>query len=86
MFARLSVPQRQQPRVRDLEAKRALRPRRVERAFRSALKLLELPASAEVNLMSVPHRGVTTESTYFVTANVCEKRSLFQVEKIARVS
>ena len=26
---------------------------------------------------------MTTESTYFVTANVLEKRSLFQVEKIA---
>ncbi len=35
--------------------------------------------------MSVPHRGVTTESTYFVTANVSERRSLFQVEKIARL-
>jgi len=28
---------------------------------------------------------VTTESTYFVTGNVLEKRSLFQVEKIARL-
>ena len=35
--------------------------------------------------MTIPHRGVTTESTYFVTANVFEKRSLFQVEKIARL-
>lgn len=33
--------------------------------------------------MTIPHRGATTESTYFVTANVLEKRSLFQVEKIA---
>ncbi len=35
--------------------------------------------------MSIPHRGTTTESTYFVTANVSERRSLFQVEKIARL-
>ena len=34
--------------------------------------------------MGIPHRGTTTESTYFVTANVLQKRSLFQVEKIAR--
>ncbi len=33
--------------------------------------------------MTIPHRGATTESTYFVTANVAQKRSLFQVEKIA---
>ena len=35
--------------------------------------------------MGIPHRGRTTESTYFITANVLEKRSLFQVEKIARL-
>ena len=35
--------------------------------------------------MGIPHRGTTTESTYFVTANVSQKRSLFQVEKIARL-
>ena len=35
--------------------------------------------------MTIPHRGATTESTYFVTANVLDKRSLFQVEKIARL-
>ena len=35
--------------------------------------------------MGIPHRGRTTKSTYFVTANVMEKRSLFQVEKIARL-
>jgi putative transposase len=35
--------------------------------------------------LTIPHRGLTTESTYFVTANVLEKRSLFQVEKIARL-
>ena len=35
--------------------------------------------------MTIPYRGTTTESTYFVTANVQEKRSLFQVEKIARL-
>ena len=34
--------------------------------------------------MTIPHRGVTSESTYFATANVFEKRSLFQVDKIAR--
>src|SRR5512136_2531488 len=28
---------------------------------------------------------MTTESTYFATANVLQKRSLFQVEKIARL-
>jgi putative transposase len=35
--------------------------------------------------LTIPHRGATTESTYFVTANVLDKRSLFQVEKIARL-
>jgi REP element-mobilizing transposase RayT len=35
--------------------------------------------------LTIPHRGRTTQSTYFVTANVLEKRSLFQVEKIARL-
>jgi putative transposase len=35
--------------------------------------------------LTIPHRGVTSESTYFVTANVLEKRSLFQVDKIARL-
>ncbi|HEX7288000.1 MAG TPA: transposase [Candidatus Angelobacter sp.] len=35
--------------------------------------------------MSIPYRGTTTESTYFVTANVLQRRSLFQVEKIARL-
>ena len=35
--------------------------------------------------MTIPHRGKTTESTYFVTANVLERKSLFQVEKIARL-
>ena len=35
--------------------------------------------------MTIPHRGVTSESTYFATANVFEKRSLFQVDKIARL-
>ena len=35
--------------------------------------------------MTIPHRGRTTESTYFVTANVLERKSLFQVEKIARL-
>ncbi len=28
---------------------------------------------------------MTTESTYFVTANVSQKRSLFQVDKVARL-
>jgi putative transposase len=35
--------------------------------------------------LTIPHRGVTSESTYFVTANVLQKRSLFQVDKIARL-
>ena len=35
--------------------------------------------------MTIPHRGRTSQSTYFVTANVFEKKSLFQVEKIARL-
>jgi putative transposase len=35
--------------------------------------------------LTIPHRGVTSESTYFVTANVSQKRSLFQVDKIARL-
>jgi putative transposase len=35
--------------------------------------------------LAIPHRGPTTESTYFVTANVFQRKSLFQVEKIARL-
>src|SRR5690348_3482100 len=35
--------------------------------------------------MTIPYRGTTTKSTYFVTANVLGKRSLFQVEKAARL-
>ena len=35
--------------------------------------------------MTIPHRGRTTESTYFVTANVLERRSLFHVDKTARL-
>ena len=35
--------------------------------------------------MGIPYRGRTTQSTYFVTGNVLQKRSLFQVEKIARL-
>jgi putative transposase len=35
--------------------------------------------------LTIPHRGRTTESTYFVTANVLQRKSLFQVEKIARL-
>jgi hypothetical protein len=35
--------------------------------------------------MTIPHRGRTSESTYFVTANVLERRRLFHVEKIARL-
>jgi putative transposase len=33
--------------------------------------------------LTIPHRGATSESTYFVTANVFQRKSLFQVEKIA---
>jgi len=35
--------------------------------------------------VTIPHRGTTSESSYFVTANVFERKSLFQVEKIARL-
>ena len=35
--------------------------------------------------MTIPHRGKTSDSTYFVTANVLDKKSLFQVEKIAHL-
>ncbi|HEY1938117.1 MAG TPA: transposase [Candidatus Angelobacter sp.] len=35
--------------------------------------------------MTIPHRGTTSESSYFVTANVLQRKSLFQVEKIARL-
>ena len=35
--------------------------------------------------MAIPYRGRTTESTYFVTANVLKKNSLFRVQKIARL-
>lgn len=33
--------------------------------------------------MTIPHRGTTTKSTYLVTANVFQRKTLFQVEKIA---
>jgi len=35
--------------------------------------------------LTIPHRGLTSESTYFVTTNVFERRMLFQVGKIARL-
>jgi putative transposase len=35
--------------------------------------------------LTIPHRGTTSESTYFVTTNVEPRRDLFQVEKIARL-
>lgn len=35
--------------------------------------------------MTIPHRGRTSESTYFVTANVIERKCLFHVDKIARL-
>jgi putative transposase len=35
--------------------------------------------------LTIPHRGLTSESTYFVTANVFGRKSLFQVDKIARL-
>ena len=35
--------------------------------------------------MTIPHRGLTIQSTYFVTANVLERKCLFHVEKIARL-
>jgi putative transposase len=33
--------------------------------------------------LTIPRRGTTSDSTYFVTTNVFAKKSLFQVEKIA---
>jgi putative transposase len=33
--------------------------------------------------LTIPHRGATSESSYFVTANCWEKKSLFHVEKMA---
>ena len=35
--------------------------------------------------MTIPHRGLTSESTYFITANVLERKGLFRVDKIARL-
>jgi putative transposase len=35
--------------------------------------------------MTIPDRGRTSESTYFVTANVLERKCLFHVEKIAKL-
>jgi putative transposase len=35
--------------------------------------------------LTIPHRGRTSDATYFVTANVFGKKSLFQVEKIAHL-
>lgn len=33
--------------------------------------------------MTIPHRGQTSQSTYFITANVAQKRSLLQTERSA---
>ena len=35
--------------------------------------------------MSIPYRGQTSQSTYFVTANVSQKKSLLQTERSARL-
>jgi hypothetical protein len=35
--------------------------------------------------LTIPYSGETSESTYFVTANVLDRKSLFQVDKIARL-
>jgi putative transposase len=35
--------------------------------------------------LTIPHRGRTSESTYFVTANVLDRKCLFHVDKIARL-
>jgi putative transposase len=35
--------------------------------------------------LTISHRGATSESTYFVTANVLGRKSLFKVDKIARL-
>ena len=33
--------------------------------------------------MTIPHRGKTSQSTYFITANVAERKSLLQTERSA---
>lgn len=35
--------------------------------------------------MTIPHRGRTSQSTYFVTANTFQKKKLFHVEKSAHL-
>jgi REP-associated tyrosine transposase len=55
----------------------------VEQAFRPAVSCFKSSALAAEVTLTIPHRGATSESTYFVTGNVLQKRSLFQVEKIA---
>jgi len=35
--------------------------------------------------MGIPYRGRTTQATYFVTANVLDRKCLFHVEKLARL-
>jgi putative transposase len=35
--------------------------------------------------MTIPYRGVTTQSTYFVTANTFQKKNLFQADRNARL-
>jgi hypothetical protein len=58
----------------------------VEQVFRPAVRSGAWTAlAAEVHLVTIPHRGTTSESTYFVTANVEPRRDLFQVDKIARL-
>ena len=59
---------------------------RVEQAFRPAdwdgKKVAAL--AAEV-LMTIPHRGWTSDSTYYITASVWEKKRLFQLPAAAEL-
>jgi putative transposase len=56
----------------------------VEQAFRPAESWsLKARALAPEEPMTIPHRGHTSESTYFITSNVSEKKSLLQTERSA---
>src|SRR5262249_46414492 len=59
---------------------------RVEQAFQACGRAAIIRRLQPLRCpLTIPHRGGTSESTYFVTANVFEKRGLFQVDKIARL-
>jgi hypothetical protein len=58
----------------------------VEHRFSGAYsKIGKSPASAAEVKMAIPYRGVTSNSTYFVTANTFCKQNLLQSDRMAEL-